>query len=283
VAVRKTNRKTENKSKESQAIVVFWLVFVIVIISVFMLNAETINRNFNLLKTRLTTSPAGIEEDVSDEETPDEPAVVGPPPVVVFVEPSSGQNGTQAVERPGPQSTSTTQTTTPPRGTETPQVTGTGTRTPSPSPTRTPTPSTPTQTRERNIYFTRVDKDGQILQSRVTRRVPVSDSPMVDTLNVMFAGPTADELNRGILNLIPQNTRILSAAVRGNTAYISFSEDFLFNTFGVEGYVAQLRQIVWTVTEFSNVNDVQILIEGRRLDYLGEGIWIGSPISRQSF
>jgi spore germination protein GerM len=83
--------------------------------------------------------------------------------------------------------------------------------------------------------------------------------------------------------MIPHNTRILSATVRGSTAYISFSEDFMFNTFGVEGYVAQLRQIVWTVTEFPNVRDVQILIDGRRIDYLGEGIWIGSPISRQSF
>jgi len=102
-------------------------------------------------------------------------------------------------------------------------------------------------------------------------------------LNALLAGPTAEELSKGLLNLIPKNTRILSAIVRGNTAYISFSEDFLFNTFGVEGYVAQLRQIVWTVTEFQNVKDVQILVDGRRLDYLGEGIWIGSPISRQSF
>jgi len=106
---------------------------------------------------------------------------------------------------------------------------------------------------------------------------------MRDSLNVLLMGPSVEELNRGIINLIPQNTRILSAAIRGDTAYINFSEDFLFNTHGVEGYVAQLRQIVWTVTEFSNVSDVQILIEGRRLDYLGEGIWIGSPISRASF
>jgi spore germination protein GerM len=68
--------------------------------------------------------------------------------------------------------------------------------------------------------------------------------------------------------------------VRGSTAYISFSEEFQYNTFGVEGYAAQLRQIVWTVTEFTNVSDVQILIEGRRVDYLGEGIWIGSPLDR---
>ena len=150
-------------------------------------------------------------------------------------------------------------------------------------PTPEPQPPAPVQVRERVIYFTHVGADGQILQSRVTRRLPVSGTPMQDALNEMLLGPSAEEISRGILNLIPQNTRILAATVRGSTAYISFSEDFLFNTFGVEGYVAQLRQIVWTVTEFPNVNDVQLLIEGRRMDFLGEGIWIGSPISRQSF
>ena len=252
MATRKNTGKSS--SQGPQAIVIFWLVFVIVIISVFMLNAETIKRNFNLLKTRLA-APAGSETELLDEEEmPPEPVVIQPPATVTVEPPAE-----QPVTRPQAE----------------PQAT--------PEPRPEPPPAPPVQTRERVIYFTQIDKDGQILQSRVTRRVPVSESPMVDALNIVLAGPSADELNRGVLNLIPQNTRILSATVRGSTAYISFSEDFLFNTFGVEGYVAQLRQIVWTVTEFSNVNDVQILIEGRRLDYLGEGIWIGSPINRQSF
>jgi spore germination protein GerM len=103
---------------------------------------------------------------------------------------------------------------------------------------------------------------------------------MLDALNVLLQGPTGEEQRRGLVSLIPSGTRILSATVRGSTAYISFSEEFQYNTYGVEGYAAQLRQIIWTATEFSNVRDVQILIEGRRVDYLGEGIWIGSPISR---
>jgi spore germination protein GerM len=105
---------------------------------------------------------------------------------------------------------------------------------------------------------------------------------MLDSLNALLAGPSAAERQRGLVSLIPRNTRILSATVRGATAYISFSEDFQYNTYGVEGYAAQRQQIVWTATEFSTVKDVQILIEGRRVDYLGEGIWIGSPISRES-
>ncbi|MCL2271953.1 MAG: GerMN domain-containing protein [Treponema sp.] len=251
----RTNKKNSSGSisQGSQAIIIFWLIFVIVIISVFMLNAETIKRNFNILKTRLT-DPAGSEKS-HEEEMPPEPQSE-----VVIIEPSQTETGT----RPAAESQ--------------PAQTGTETRQPSQTDT-----AAPVQTRDRNVYYAQIDKDGQILQSRVIRKIQVSNSPMVDVLNVMLAGPSGDEINRGIINLIPKNTRILSAAVRGSTAYISFSEDFLFNTFGVEGYVAQLRQIVWTVTEFSNVEDVQILIEGNRYDYLGEGIWIGSPINRQSF
>jgi len=274
VAARKPIRKNgkNGNSKGSQALVIFWLIFIIVIIGVFMVNFEVINRNFNLFKTRLTT-PVGTEEEIPDEELPEE----GEEPLIVIREQPPVDSGRQttppqvAVEPP--------QTTETQRSAEQPSQTQTQTQTQAPAQPQTP----PVQTRDRAVYFTQIDKDGQILQSRVTRRIPVSDSPMMDALNALFAGPSSDEINRGILNLIPQNTRILSATVRGNTAYINFSEDFLFNTFGVEGCVAQLRQIVWTVTEFQNVNDVQILVDGRRMDYLGEGIWIGSPISRQSF
>jgi len=290
VAARKPIRRNNKRGnpKGSQVVVVFWLVFVIVIISVFMLNTEVIKRNFNLFRTRLTT-PAGAEEELLDED--EEPSVVvreqppaaverqTPPPAAVATEretrpqtqtePQKPAEQRPAEQRPAEQ-----------RPAEQPARTQPQTQTPTQPQPQTPPPA---QTRDRAIYFTQIDKDGQILQSRVTRRISVSDSPMQDALNVMLAGPSADEINRNILNMIPQGTRILSATVRGNTAYINFSEDFLFNTFGVEGSVAQLRQIVWTVTEFQNVKEVQILVEGRRLDYLGEGIWIGSPISRQSF
>jgi len=274
VAARKPvkNNNKKGNSKGSQVVVIFWLIFVIVIISVFMINSEVIKKNFNLFKTRLST-PVGTEEELLGEDLPEEDEE--PRIVIREQQPSSSEQQTpQTVTETSPQTTETQ------RPTEQPTQTPTQTQTQTPAQPQTPAP---VQTRDRAIYFTQIDKDGQILQSRVTRRIPVSDSPMLDALNVMLAGPSADEINRGVLNLIPQNTRILTATVRGSTAYISFSEDFLFNTFGAEGSVAQLRQVVWTVTEFSNVNDVQILVEGRVLNYLAEGIWIGSPISRQSF
>jgi len=261
VAKRKTAENS--KSKGSQAVVIFWLVFVIAIICIFMANASTIKKNFDIFKTRLTTPPGSEEEVLPVDEDH---------PVTIVIEPSASKP--QGSEGQKPQTTEPART----QDTQPEKPPAASTQKP-----KTPATSQPVQTRDRAIYFANVGSDGQILHSKVTRKIPVSESPMQDALKVLLAGPTAEELSRGLLNLIPKNTRILSATVRGNTAYISFSEDFLFNTFGVEGYVAQLRQIVWTVTEFQNVKDVQILVDGRRLDYLGEGIWIGSPISRQSF
>jgi hypothetical protein len=267
VAAKKKQTSKKNVPRGAQALVIFWLIFVIVIIAVFMANSGTIKKNFNLFKTRITTSPNTMEE---------EPLSVEEPIVTVVVE-----------ERPATPPAPTP--TAPPPAAETPAKPAEQKPlvTPTPPPVNPPAPPPPAppapQTRDRAVYFAQVDKDGQILQSRVSRRITVSETPMQDVLVKMLEGPTAEELNKGVLNLIPRNTRLLSATVRGNTAYLSFSDDFMLNTFGVEGYVAQLRQIVWTVTEFQNVNDVQILIEGRRLDYLAEGIWIGSPISRSSF
>jgi spore germination protein GerM len=127
-----------------------------------------------------------------------------------------------------------------------------------------------------------IDRDGTIVRTRVTRNLPVSNTPLQDVINALLQGPAPEESRRDLISMIPAGTRLIKAEVRGSTAYINFSENFLFGPYGVEGYAGQLRQIVWTATEFSNVNDVQILIEGRRVDYLGESIWIGSPVGRES-
>jgi spore germination protein GerM len=143
-------------------------------------------------------------------------------------------------------------------------------------------PPAQTERKDRSFYLMQVDREGVILRTRVTRNLPATSAPLQDALQALLSGPSEEEQRRGLMSLIPQGTRINSAVIRGSTAYINFNEEFQFNTYGVEGYVGSLRQVVWTATEFSSVKDVQILIDGRRVDYLGESIWIGGPISRDS-
>ena len=115
---------------------------------------------------------------------------------------------------------------------------------------------------------------------KVTRKLEVSDSPLHDSLNALLAGPVAGESNRGLTSFIPPNTRLLSAEVKNNTAFLNFNEAFRYNTLGREGSAAQLKQIVWTATEFPTVHNVQIQIEGQIVDFLTEGITIRNPIGR---
>jgi hypothetical protein len=148
------------------------------------------------------------------------------------------------------------------------------------APAQQPARPEPAARADRAVYLMRVDQDGSISRSRVIRSLPVSDSPLLDALNALLQGPTGAELRSNLHTMIPAGTRVLSARVQGSTAYIDFSEEFQFNPYGVEGWASQLRQVVWTATEFSTVTKVQILIEGRQLNYLGEGIWIGTPVGR---
>jgi spore germination protein GerM len=275
VATRRKKKKTAPQM--SQVTVILWLIFIIIIISVSMINAETIKRNFNIFRTRMA-HPSGSEEILEEDLTENITEIIDEHPAI---SPEPRTERVEVVEQPR-----TPEIATPPP--ETPEPL----RTPDPPAERPAQPvqqpqaeqqPPPVQTRDRTIYFSAINADRVELAPRSIRRLPLTQTPMQDVLNALLEGPTAVELNHGIINMIPQNTRLLSATIRGDTAYINFSEDFMFNVFGVEGFVAQLRQIVWSVTEFQNINDVQILIEGRRMDYLGDGIWIGSPINRQSF
>ncbi len=134
------------------------------------------------------------------------------------------------------------------------------------------------------LYFVYIGEDGTLSRKMITRSVEKNDSPLVTNINLLLKGPLSSESSKGYRSLIPSGTRLLSASVRDGVAYLNFNEDFEFNTVGMDGYQAQLMQVVYTATEFSTVTSVQFLIEGQKKEYLGsEGVWIGSPLSRASF
>ena len=142
-----------------------------------------------------------------------------------------------------------------------------------------------TSTTELQLCFVNIDGDGSVVRQVIKRKVPKSDSPLTASINLLLKGPdTTISAERNLMSLIPAGTKLLSAKVQGGVAYLNFNEAFEINTYGVEGYIHQLEQIVYTATSFSTVNSVQFLIEGQKRDYLGsEGQWIGSPLSRNSF
>ena len=217
------------------------------------------------------------------ENIPSEPVATEPPALQVTPEPPTTAPQTTTA----PQQERAQEITQAPRIPEQPVI-------PEPPqeriPEQTPVPSTPpvsppverpAETLNRSIYFLQARDDMDLVMARAERTFrTASSSPLHDSLNALLAGPTAEEINRGFMHFIPPDTRIISVQISEHTAYINLNDEFQYSIHGREGYDAQIKQIVWTATEFPNIHAVQLLIEGRRVDFLSEGVRIWNPISR---
>jgi spore germination protein GerM len=138
------------------------------------------------------------------------------------------------------------------------------------------------KTRESVLYFIRLSDAGEITLAKTPREIHTADAPLTDTLRALAAGPTEKESKTGCTSLIPAESKLLSVAVRDGIAFVNFDENFRFNAFGREGYNGQVKQLVYTATEFPTIQAVQILINGSKIDYLGsEGIYIGRPVGKK--
>lgn len=279
---------SDKKKKKSASLgCLFWIAIILLIIVLFFLKRNTITSNlektglsdllFNRTHTVDNTSGDKIpslktqETDkapLEDTKTAEKPSETVP------------QSTITEPEKPGPTTPTPTQQepkqTTPVVAIEKPIKTAE-------KPTQKPTEK-PVSTRKVTLFLVSIDADGRIIRKEVTRELSKSNSPLVDNLNALFEGPTSAEAKKGIRTLVPEGTKLISASVKDGIATINLNENFRFNQFGIEGYLGQLAQVVFTATSFPTVNSVQFLIEGQRREYLGaEGVWIGTPLSRDKF
>jgi spore germination protein GerM len=135
-----------------------------------------------------------------------------------------------------------------------------------------------------SLWLIEIDRDGSISRKEVRRNLPKTDSPLTTAIQSLLSGPSISELERGYVSLIPEGTKLRSVSIADRVATLNFSEEFEYNQYGVEGYLGQLTQIVYTATSYPTVDSVQFLIDGQLREYVGgEGVWIGSPLSRESF
>ena len=276
------------KKKGSSLGMLFWLAVVLLTVAVFLYNRrnienvlvstglleqlrnrfgrsdETIELVYNAPQAQPGAPRALLFDDALSQAAPargesEEPELVVTPQAEPGATRSDEQPADRAAEQALPEQSTTEQPTT-----ERPPV------------EREPTLTT-------GVYFIRVESDGSILPVAVDRTLG-GRSPMRHTIEALLRGPTIEELDAGLLNLIPQDTELLSATIQGGIVYLDFNEAFRFNPLGAEGTLAQLQQIVYSATNFDSVRAVQILIEGTKEDYLGsESLFIGVPLNRSSF
>jgi hypothetical protein len=244
-----TGMKKKKRAASPALGCLFWAALLLVLVAVAFAVREPVMRNVR----KVLGLPSAEVADAPGEPVATRPAAGG----------SAAPAASPAPARPAP----------PAAGTAAPAVAP-------PPPAAAPRPA---RLRPARLWFVKVDDEGAIELAPVNRSLPVGDSPLRDNLAALLAGPTPAETGAGVVSLIPAGTVVRSVTVKGDTAVIDFNEQFRFNSLGIEGLRAELRQVVWAATEFPTVSRVQVLIEGRRVDYLApEGAAVGSPLGRTS-
>lgn len=281
-----------DKKKNTGFALACWLLVALILLIFFLVKKDTIVTNLqktDFFNRVFGSTPEFVKqhEPKQKEQQPEEDFFqidLTPPKTSEQAETTEEPQNSSETEIPSQEEVSKNDTTI--TDTKEPAKTTENTKTEKPQSTVTTQKEKPTEnlTTTASLYFVVVDSDGSIVRKVVKRKLPKTDSPLTNAINALLAGPTPEETNKNCMTLIPEGTKLLGASVKNGVATLNFNENFEFNTIGVEGYIGQLMQIVYTATEFSTVKSVQFLIEGQHKDYLGsEGQWIGSPLARSSF
>ena len=253
------------KKKKSSIGCLFWIALILLVLVIFLFNRNTINAVLEktgflqlIEKTQDSDEPDLIEEPANEDNSESE-----------VIE---DEDGSEPITEITPEEDLTVEITPEEEPAETVEP-------------EQEVPLADKKIRRSRLYFAEYnDTEGMLYIKSIVRPVYYVNSPLTDTIAALIKGLTPSELNAGMISLIPNGTELISITLTDGIASINFNDTFRFNSLGLEGYTAQLKQIVFTATEFPTVKFVQILIEGKKYDYFGtEGIFIGDPLSKESF
>lgn len=118
----------------------------------------------------------------------------------------------------------------------------------------------------------------------VRHAVPRGDPEMrlSGALRDLFAGPSPEEQRRGLVSEIPAGTTLHGVQVRQGVVTVDLTSAFGRGG-GSTSMLARVWQVVYTASQLRSAPEVQILLDGRRVETIGgEGIVIGMPLRRQT-
>lgn len=294
MAQRKSSKKEKSKASKSKKTVNMFtagcvVLGLFIIVIVFIANKNRIVNNYkatNFFGSIFGSNPQFIE---NHESGPQETSVSGDDQIVIKIEEESAivpDDEPVVIPLAGESSSTQAAETTAAAANTAPSasVTTSSQTTASAAAPAKPASESASSLMEVQLCFVMIDGDGSVVRKMAKRTVAKTDSPLTYSINELLKGPnSAISGEKNLSTLIPKGTKLLSAKVQNKVAYLNFNQAFEFNEIGIEGYIHQLEQIVYTATAFSTVESVQFLIEGQKVEYLAEAQWIGSPLSRKSF
>lgn len=100
---------------------------------------------------------------------------------------------------------------------------------------------------------------------------------------MLFNGLNADERSIRMTTSIPPGTKVLGIARDGATATVDLSTEFASSSGSLDETI-RLAQVVFTITQFDEIDRVKFHIEGTAVDpILSHGFVVGEGLTRDSF
>lgn len=90
-----------------------------------------------------------------------------------------------------------------------------------------------------------------------------------------------DMIKIGLYPVIPSSTQIIGMNIRDGLCKVDFSKDFT-NVVNKEEEQNLIQSVVYTLTEFPTVEEVQFMIEGKVVNNMPHGVQIGEPLRREN-
>ena len=155
----------------------------------------------------------------------------------------------------------------------------------SPAPSEPPTagPSaSPSATTVVQAYFYLDGAPGSAGLVPVAREIPEQPTVGTAAVEAVMAGPLRGEVAAGISSGVPAGSRLLGLSIADGIATVDLSREFESGG-GSASVFIRLGQVVYTLTQFPTVQDVQFLVEGQPVRvFSSEGILLDGPVGRSA-
>ncbi len=137
----------------------------------------------------------------------------------------------------------------------------------------------PEQPKQISFVLYRAPNDGS--EKLLPEKFTMTDNGKSLPENALLALVGAKPQSTKYEDVIPQGTRVLSFSITPEgTALANFSKEIVKNGQGSYNEVMMTGAIVNTLTEFPEVKQVQILVEGKKVITLGGHLDVEDPLKR---
>lgn len=125
-----------------------------------------------------------------------------------------------------------------------------------------------------SLYFS--DQNGDYLHVE-NREIAMVPGLARATVKELIAGPKT----KGLLRTIPEGTQLLDINVENGLCRVDLSKEFKENHWGgSSGEILTVYSLVDTLTQFSSIDQVEILVEGQKVETLAGHMDLSTPVIR---